>query len=172
MIEGLLEFLRTYRSYDPAAKSLLEIALLYPGPKALMFHRMAHALYKAHFYFLARFLAEISRLMTGIEIHPGAKIGCRLVIDHGMGVVIGETAVIGDDCIIFHGVTLGGVKFDPVKRHPTVENKVMIGTGAKVLGPITIGEGARIGANAVVLKDVPAHGTIIGPIGQLKTPHA
>lgn len=163
MFEKLSQFLHTYKTYDPAAKSLWEIALLYPGPRALLFHRAAHWLYIRHFYFLARALAEIGRASTGIEIHPGAQIGRRLVIDHGMGVVIGETAVIGDDCIIFHGVTLGGVKFDPVKRHPTVGNKVMIGTGAKVLGPITLGEGCRIGANAVVFKDVAPGAVIVGP---------
>ncbi|MFS4458219.1 serine O-acetyltransferase [Bdellovibrio sp. HCB2-146] len=168
MIEGCLELLRTYKSYDPAAKSLLEIALLYPGPKALFFHRIAHVLYKTHLYFFARLVCEISRLLTGIEIHPGATIGRRLVIDHGMGVVIGETAEVGDDCVIFHGVTLGGTKFDPVKRHPTVKNKVMIGTGAKILGPITIGENARIGANAVVVKDVPANTTMLGPTAQAR----
>ena len=166
MIEGCLELLRTYKSYDPAAKSLLEIALLYPGPKALFFHRIAHFLYNSHLYFFARLVCEISRLLTGIEIHPGATIGRRLVIDHGMGVVIGETAEVGDDCVIFHGVTLGGTKFDPVKRHPTVKNNVMIGTGAKILGPITIGENARIGANAVVVKDVPPNATMLGPTAQ------
>ncbi|WP_415063373.1 serine O-acetyltransferase [Bdellovibrio sp.] len=168
MLNRILELLRTYKNYDPAAKSLWEIGLLYPGPKALFFHRVAHALYQMQLFFLARLMAEISRLLTGIEIHPGATIGRRLVIDHGMGVVIGETAVIGDDCIIFHGVTLGGLKFDPVKRHPTVGNKVMIGTGAKVLGPITVGDGALIAANAVVTKDVPAGTTMVGPLAHPK----
>jgi serine O-acetyltransferase len=158
-----LEFLKTYKTYDPAAKSLLEIALLYPGPRALFFHRIAHVFYDLRLFFIARLMAEIGRFVTGIEIHPGATIGRRLVIDHGMGVVIGETAVIGDDCIIFHGVTLGGVKFDPVKRHPTVGNKVLIGTGAKILGPITLGDGCRIGANAVVFKDVAPGTVIVGP---------
>lgn len=164
MVNCVTELLRTYKNYDPAAKSIWEIALLYPGPKALFFHRIAHALYSVQLFFLARLVAEISRLLTGIEIHPGAQLGRRLVIDHGMGVVIGETAVVGDDCIIFHGVTLGGLKFDPVKRHPTVGNKVMIGTGAKVLGPILVGDGAMIGANAVVTKDVPAGVTMVGPV--------
>lgn len=171
MIKNLLEFLRTYKNYDPAAKSLIEIALLYPGPKALLCHRIAHALYKMELFFLARFVAEINRALTGIEIHPGATIGKRLVIDHGVGVVIGETAEVGDDCIIFHGVTLGGLKFDPVKRHPTVGNKVLIGTGAKVLGPILVGDGAMIGANAVVIRDVPAGATMVGPIAQAKQYH-
>ncbi len=163
MFAEIKELLNTYMTYDPAAKSLLEIGLLYPGPKALFCHRSAHWLYVRHLYFFARALAELSRVITGIEIHPGAIIGRRLVIDHGMGVVIGETAVIGDDCIIFHGVTLGGIKFDPVKRHPTVGNKVMIGTGAKVLGPITLGDGCRVGANAVVTKDVAPGAVILGP---------
>ena len=158
----MMSFLNAYKSYDPAAKSLLEIALLYPGPKAVFFHRIAHALYGAQLFFFARLFAEISRAMTGIEIHPGAQLGQRLVIDHGMGVVIGETAVIGDDCIIFHGVTLGGMKFDPVKRHPTVGNKVLIGAGAKVLGPILLGDNSRIGANAVITKDVPPGKTAVG----------
>lgn len=160
----VLELLKTYKNYDPAAKSLWEIGLLYPGPKAIALHRVAHHFYILKLYFLARLVAEISRWLTGIEIHPGATLGKRLVIDHGFGVVIGETAVIGDDCIIFHGVTLGGLKFDPVKRHPTVGNKVLIGTGAKILGPIHIGDGAMIGANAVVIRDVPAGATVVGPL--------
>ncbi len=158
------ELLYTYKNYDPAAKSLWEIALLYPGPKALVLHRLAHALYGVKLFFLARLVAEVSRWMTGIEIHPGATIGRRLVIDHGVGVVIGETAVVGDDCIVFHGVTLGGIKFDPIKRHPTVGNRVMIGTGAKVLGPLTVGDGATIGANAVVIKDVPPNAVMVAPL--------
>jgi len=159
----MFEFLKAYKDYDPAAKSYLEIFLLYPGPRALFIHRISHALYQAKLFFIARLVADISRTITGIEIHPGAKIGKRLVIDHGVGCVIGETAEIGDDCIIFHGVTLGGLKFDPVKRHPTVANKVLIGAGAKVLGPILVGEGSRIGANAVVMKDVPPGATIVAP---------
>lgn len=158
----MMDFLRAYKNYDPAAKSLFEIALLYPGPKAVFFHRIAHCLYRTRLFFLARFVAEFSRWLTGIEIHPGAKLGERLVIDHGMGVVIGETAEVGNDCIIFHGVTLGGLKFDPVKRHPTVGNKVLIGTGAKVLGPIHLGDGSRVGANSVITKDVPAGETVVG----------
>ncbi len=154
------DLIKAYRNYDPAAKSDWEIFLLYPGPKAILFHRLGHILYQNKLYFLARFVCELSRFLTGIEIHPGAQIGKRLVIDHGMGVVIGETAVIGDDCIIFHGVTLGGLKFDRVKRHPTVGDRVLIGTGAKVLGPLKIGDDAKIGANAVVTKDVEAHATV------------
>jgi serine O-acetyltransferase len=156
----MIDFLRAYKNYDPAAKSYLEIVLLYPGPKAILFYRIAHTFYCAGFFFIARFLSEYARWWTGIEIHPGAKIGHRLVIDHGMGVVIGETAEIGNDCIIFHGVTLGGVKFDPVKRHPTIGNGVLIGAGAKILGPIDIGENARIGANAVVTKNVSPGETV------------
>jgi serine O-acetyltransferase len=164
----MLDFLRAYKNYDPAAKSLFEIALLYPGPKAVFFHRIAHAFYHSGLFFLSRWVSEYSRWMTGIEIHPGATLGRRLVIDHGMGVVIGETAEVGDDCIIFHGVTLGGIKFDPVKRHPTVGNKVLIGTGAKVLGPIHLGDGSRIGANAVVTRDVPAGATVVGPKSEIR----
>lgn len=163
-LKQITEFLQTYKNYDPAAKSLVEICLLYPGPKAVALHFVSHRLYKAHFYFLARLVSEISRWLTGIEIHPGATLGRRLVIDHGFGVVIGETAVIGDDCVIFHGVTLGGVKFDPIKRHPTVGNNVMIGTGAKILGPITIGDRARIGANAVITKDVSPDALMLAPL--------
>jgi serine O-acetyltransferase len=159
----MFEFLKAYKHYDPAAKSYMEIFFLYPGPRALLFHRIAHFFYKAHFYFIGRLVADISRTVTGIEIHPGATIGKRLVIDHGVGCVIGETAEIGDDCIIFHGVTLGGVKFEAAKRHPTVGNRVMIGTGAKVLGPIKIGDDSKIGANAVVMKDVSAGAIIVAP---------
>jgi len=159
----MIEFLRAYRNYDPAAKSYCEILFLYPGPRAVLFHRIAHFLYQIKFFFIARLVADISRTLTGIEIHPGAKIGQRLVIDHGVGCVIGETAVIGDDCIIFHGVTLGGVKFDAVKRHPTVGHRVLIGTGAKVLGPINIGDDSKIGANAVVMKDVAPNSIVVAP---------
>ena len=163
MLANTKDLLLAYQRYDPAAKSLWEIGLLYPGPKAIFFHRIAHSLYRSGLFFLARFVSEFSRWLTGIEIHPGAKIGNRLVIDHGMGVVMGETTEVGDDCIIFHGVTLGGTKFDPVKRHPTVGNRVLIGTGASILGPITLGDGARIGANAVVTKSVDPGQTIVAP---------
>jgi serine O-acetyltransferase len=166
MFDGLLDFINAYKRYDPAAKSVWEIALLYPGPKAVGCYRIANSFYKSQLFFLARLVSEFGRWMTGIEIHPGATIGHRLVIDHGMGVVIGETAEIGDDCIIFHGVTLGGTKFDPVKRHPTVMNRVLIGTGAKILGPITLGEGSRIGANAVVVKNVEPGQIIVGPVAK------
>lgn len=159
----VITFLRAYKNYDPAAKSMLEIFLLYPGPRAIFFHRIAHGLYQCRLFFIARLVADISRTLTGIEIHPGAKLGKRLVIDHGVGCVIGETAEVGDDCVIFHGVTLGGMKFEPVKRHPTVGNNVLIGTGAKILGPILIGDNTKIGANAVVIKDVPQNSVIVAP---------
>ena len=159
----MIDFIKAYKNYDPAAKSYAEIFFLYPGPRAIFFHRIAHFLYDLKIFFIARLISDISRTITGIEIHPGAKIGKRLVIDHGVGCVIGETAEIGDDCILYHGVTLGGLKFDPIKRHPTVGNRVLIGTGAKVLGPIKIGDGARIGANAVVLKEVAAGATVVAP---------
>lgn len=166
MLGAVIDLINAYKRYDPAAKSRWEIALLYPGPRAILFHRIANFLYKADLFFLARLVSEISRQSTGIEIHPGATIGRRLVIDHGMGVVIGETAEVGDDCIIFHGATLGGVKFDPIKRHPTVKNRVLIGAGAKVLGPITLGDDCRIGANAVVVKDVPPGGRVLALTSQ------
>lgn len=168
-MEIMRDFLRAYKNYDPAAKSILEIFFLYPGPRAVFIHRIAHFLYTKELFFLARFVADISRTMTGIEIHPGAQIGQRLVIDHGVGCVIGETAIIGNDCIIFHGVTLGGVKFNPVKRHPTIGNNVLIGTGAKVLGPIYIGDGSKIGANAVVMKDLLPNSIIVAPRSELIT---
>jgi serine O-acetyltransferase len=159
----MLEFLKAYKNYDPAAKSLAEVFLMYPGVKAIFFHRIAHSLYKAKLFLLARFVSEISRFITGIEIHPGAQIGQRVVIDHGMGIVIGETAIIGNDCLIFHGVTLGGKSFEDVKRHPTIGNKVIIGAGAKILGNIKIGDDSIVGANSVVSKDVPS-GVIVAGI--------
>lgn len=167
MIGNVIDFINAYKRYDPAAKSRLEILFLYGGPKAIFFHRIAHPLYRSGMFFLARLVSEVARMLTGIEIHPGAVIGRRLVIDHGVGVVIGETAVVGDDCIIFHTTTLGGTKFDPVKRHPTVGNRVLIGAGAKVLGPITLGDDCRIGANAVVMHDVPAGHNVLGPISSI-----
>ncbi len=158
----ILELVNAYKNYDPAAKSKAEILLLYPGVKAILMHQLGHALYELELFFLARLVAEISRLLTGIEIHPGAKLGRRLVIDHGMGVVIGETAEIGDDCVIFHGVTLGGTKFDDVKRHPTIGNNVLIGAGAKILGPITLGNNVRVGANSVITKSVADNLVVVG----------
>ena len=147
---------------DPAARTHWEVLTTYPGVHALLMHRLSHWLWHQRLYWLARFNSHIGRWLTGIEIHPGATIGRRVFIDHGMGVVIGETAVIGDDCTLYHGVTLGGTSWNKGKRHPTLENGVVIGAGAKVLGPITVGAGAKIGSNAVVVKDVPANATAVG----------
>ena len=147
---------------DPAAKSKIEVFLLYPCIHALIAYRITHFLYLKNRFFLARLISQLSRFLTGIEIHPGAKIGKGLFIDHGMGVVIGETAEVGDNVTLYHGVTLGGTGKDKGKRHPTIEDDVLIGTGAKVLVPITIGKGAKIGSNAVVLKNVPAKATAVG----------
>lgn len=156
------ETLRAYQARDPAARSRLEIFLLYPGVHAVIYHRIAHFLYRRRLKFLARCVSQWSRCWTGIEIHPGAQIGRRLVIDHGMGIVIGETAQVGDDCLIYHGVTLGGTGKDQGKRHPTLGNNVLIGAGAKVLGPFTVGDNARVAAGAVVLDAVPAGATAVG----------
>lgn len=147
---------------DPAARSKIEVLLLYQSIHVLIFYRIANRLYRFKLFFLARLISQLGRFFTGIEIHPGAKIGKGLFIDHGMGVVIGETAEIGDNVTIYHGVTLGGTGKEKGKRHPTVGNNVIIGCGAKVLGPINIGDGAKIGANAVVLKDVPQGKTAVG----------
>ena len=147
---------------DPAARSTWEVITCYPGFHALLIHRLAHWLWRIGMRWLARFVSHASRFLTGIEIHPGAKIGRRVFIDHGMGVVIGETAELGDDCTLYHGVTLGGTTWNKGKRHPTLRQGVVIGAGAKVLGPIVIGEGAKIGSNAVVVKDVPAGATAVG----------
>jgi len=147
---------------DPAARSKVEVFLLYPCIHALIAYRIAHFLYSHKLFLIARIISQLSRFFTGIEIHPGATIGKGLFIDHGMGVVIGETAEIGDDVVLYHGVTLGGTGKDKGKRHPTVRNNVIIGSGAKILGPIVIGEGAKIGANAVVLRDVPPKATAVG----------
>ncbi|MDE6840367.1 MAG: serine O-acetyltransferase [Oscillospiraceae bacterium] len=161
------ETLRAYQARDPAARSRLEIFLLYPGVHATIYHRIAHFLYCHRLKFLARCVSQWSRCWTGIEIHPGAKIGRRLVIDHGMGIVIGETAEVGDDCLIYHGVTLGGTGKDQGKRHPTIGNNVLISTGAKVLGPFRVGDNSRIAANAVVLSEVPADATAVGIPAQI-----
>lgn len=147
---------------DPAARTRMEVFLLYPSVKAVLYYRIAHKLYNARMFFLARLLSQFARSLTGIEIHPGAKIGKGLFIDHGAGVVIGETAEIGDNVTMYHGVTLGGTGKDKGKRHPTVGSNVIIGSGAKILGPVNIGSGARIGANAVVLTDVPGGSTAVG----------
>lgn len=153
---------------DPAAKSIFEVILLYPGFHSIVFHRVAHFLYKHKLRFLSRLISQFSRHFTGIEIHPGAKIGRRLFIDHGMGIVIGETAEVGDYCTIYHGVTLGGTGKDILKRHPTVGNGVMVGAGAKVLGPIYIADNVKIGAGAVVVKECTVKGaTIVGTKGKI-----
>ncbi|MBQ9412675.1 MAG: serine O-acetyltransferase [Oscillospiraceae bacterium] len=162
MFHDLRELIAAYKARDPAARSSLEIFLLYPGVKAVRSHRKAHWCYEHNLKFLARWISQASRRRTGIEIHPGAKIGRRLVIDHGMGVVIGETAEIGDDCLIYHGVTLGGTGKDCGKRHPTIGNNVLIGCGAKVLGPFTVGNNSRIAANSVVLTEIPPNCTAVG----------
>jgi serine O-acetyltransferase len=158
----LSETIRSYRERDPAARSNLEVLFCYPGVHAVMWHRLSHWLWTHNLYFLGRFSSHISRWLTGIEIHPGAKLGRRFVIDHGMGVVIGETAEVGDDCYFYHQVTLGVARTDRGKRHPTVGNNVIIGAGAKVLGPIAVGDNARIGANSVVVDPVPADTTVVG----------
>ncbi len=147
---------------DPAARNPLEVLLLYSGVHAVLYHRLAHWFYKHHCPFMARLISQTSRFLTGVEIHPGAQIGKGLLIDHGIGVVIGETAVIGDCCTIYQGVTLGGTGKDKGKRHPTIGNNVMIGAGAKVLGPFTVGDGSKIAANAVVLSEVPPNSTCVG----------
>ena len=161
------ETLRAYQARDPAARSRLEIFLLYPGVHAVLYHRIAHFLYCRRLKFLARVVSQWSRCWTGIEIHPGAKIGRRLVIDHGMGIVIGETAEVGDDCLLYHGVTLGGTGKDQGKRHPTIGNNVLVSCGAKVLGPIKVGDNSRIAANAVVLSEVPEDATAVGIPAQI-----
>ena len=158
----LSETLAAYQARDPAARSKLEIFLLYPGVHATLYHQAAHFCYCHKMKFLARTISQWSRFWTGIEIHPGAKIGRRLVIDHGMGIVIGETAEVGDDCLIYHGVTLGGTGKDQGKRHPTIGINVLLSTGSKVLGPFKVGDGARIAANAVVLKEIPENATAVG----------
>ena len=147
---------------DPAVRSRVEVFFCYPGFHALLFYHVAHWLWECRFRLLGRFVSHVGRVVTGIEIHPGVHIGRRFFIDHGMGVVIGETSIVGDDVTLYHGVTLGGVTWSPGKRHPTIEDGVVIGAGAQVLGPITVGRNARIGANAVVLKDVPPDATMVG----------
>jgi serine O-acetyltransferase len=162
MFERIREEISVVFERDPAARSTWEVLTCYPGFHALLLHRFSHCVWHKGFKWLARWLAHLGRWLTGIEIHPGARIGRRFFIDHGMGVVIGETAEIGDDCTLYHGVTLGGTTWNKGKRHPTLKNGVVIGAGAKILGPITIGENAKIGSNAVVVKDVPDNATAIG----------
>jgi len=154
---------------DPAARSLVEVLFLYPGLHAVWLHRLAHAFWRSGFYFLGRLTSNLSRWLTGIEIHPGAQIGPGFFIDHGMGTVIGETAEVGQNVTLYHNVTLGGVSWEKVKRHPTLEDHVVVGAGAQVLGPITIGAHSRIGANSVVVKDVPPNSVVVGIPGRIRS---
>ena len=172
MFDRLKYDIKAIKERDPAARSSAEVFLLYSGLHAVMYHRFSHWLYKHNRKFLARWVSQFARSMTGIEIHPGACIGKGLLIDHGMGVVIGETAVIGDNCTIYQGVTLGGTGKDTGKRHPTIGNNVMIGSGAKVLGPFTVGDGAKIAAGAVVLDAVPEGATAVGVPARMIYPGA
>lgn len=167
MFEKTREDLRVVFERDPAARSTFEIMTTYPGVHAMLIYRASHWLWQLGAKWLARLLSYFGRWLTGVEIHPGAVIGRRFFIDHGMGVVIGETSVIGDDCTLYHGVTLGGTSWQKGKRHPTLQDDVIVGAGAKVLGPITIGRGARIGSNAVVVREVPDNSTVIGVPGRL-----
>ena len=167
MFEQIKEDIHSVFDRDPAARSSLEVAFCYPGLHAVWIYRIANWLWVRQFYFLGRFTSHLGRFLTGIEIHPGAKIGRKFFIDHGMGVVIGETAEIGDNVTLYHGVTLGGVTWDKVKRHPTLDDNVVIGSGAKVLGPFTVGKGAKIGSNSVVVKEVPANATVVGIPGRV-----
>lgn len=162
MLKRIREDINCVFDRDPAAQSVFEIITTYPGFHAMLIHRLSHFFWQKGFRWLGRMSSHIGRWLTGIEIHPGATIGRRFFIDHGMGVVIGETAIIGDDCTLYHGVTLGGTSWNKGKRHPTLKNGVVIGAGAKILGPITIGEGARVGSNSVVLKSVPDATTVVG----------
>jgi len=152
---------------DPAARSVLEIIFCYPGLHAVWFYRIAHWFWKHNCFFIGRFISHLGRFFTGVEIHPGARIGNKFFIDHGMGVVIGETAEIGDNVTLYHGVTLGGVTWDKVKRHPTLDDNVVIGSGAKILGPFTVGKGAKVGSNSVVVKEVPPSATVVGIPGRV-----
>jgi len=167
MFKRLREDVSSVFERDPAARSTLEVVTAYPGLHAVWFHRLAHRLWCWQLFWLARMVAHLARWFTGIEIHPGAKIGRRFFIDHGMGVVIGETAEIGDDCTLYHGVTLGGTTWKREKRHPTLGDNVVVGAGAKILGPILIGDNARIGSNSVVVKDVPPGATVVGIPGRI-----
>jgi len=161
-MKGLMETLRAYQKRDPAARSKLEIFLLYPGVHAVIYHRFAHWFYRHKLNFIARIISQWGRFWTGIEIHPGAQIGHRFVVDHGMGIVIGETTEIGNDVLLYQGVTLGGTGKEKGKRHPTIGDNVMIGAGAKILGPFKVGSGSRIASNAVVLSEVPENATAVG----------
>lgn len=167
MFKTIREDINSVFDRDPAARSVLEIIFCYPGLHAVWIYRIAHWFWTHDFYFLGRFTSHIGRFLTGIEIHPGAKIGNKFFIDHGMGVVIGETAEIGNNVTLYHGVTLGGVTWDKVKRHPTLDDNVVIGSGAKILGPFTVGKGAKVGSNSVVVKEVPPSATVVGIPGRM-----
>jgi serine O-acetyltransferase len=167
MFTRLKEDIAVVFERDPAARTTWEVLTCYPGLHAICFHRLAHALWERGFKWAARFVSHVARWLTGIEIHPGATVGRRFFIDHGMGVVIGETSEIGDDCTLYHAVTLGGTSWNKGKRHPTLQNNVVVGAGAKILGPITVSSGAKVGSNAVVVKDVPAGATVVGIPGRV-----
>ena len=167
MFRILKEDIKTVFARDPAARNLLEVMFCYPGFHALRLHRLAHFLWQRKLRLTARLLSHVNRFLTGVEIHPGARIGRRFFLDHGMGVVIGETAEIGDDVLMYQGVVLGGTSLEKKKRHPTIENSVVIGAAAILLGPITLGEGARVGANSVVVKSVPPGATVVGVPGRV-----
>jgi serine O-acetyltransferase len=167
VFKTLQEDIKAVFDRDPAVRSIPEVIFCYPGFHALCFYRLGHALWKRKIFFPARFISHLGRFFTGIEIHPGARIGKGFFIDHGMGVVIGETAEIGENCTLYHGVTLGGTSWAKEKRHPTLENNVVVGAGAKVLGPFTVGEHSKIGANSVVIKEVPPHSTVVGVPGRV-----
>ncbi len=169
MFDSLREDIQCVFERDPAARTWVEVLTTYPGVHAVFYHRMNHRLWTWGLKWLARWLSALARWLTGIEIHPAAQIGRRFFIDHGMGVVIGETTTIGDDCTLYHGVTLGGTSWQKGKRHPSLGDNVVVGAGAKILGPITMGDGARIGSNSVVLKDVPAGATVVGVPGRIVT---
>lgn len=172
MFNRILEDINSVFARDPAARNKVEVLFNYPGLHAVWFHRVSHKLWGWNLKWLARFVSNISRFITGIEIHPGAQLGRRFFIDHGMGVVIGQTAIVGNDVTLYHGVTLGGTSWNAGKRHPTLGNNVVIGAGAKILGPITINENARVGCNSVVVKDVPSGATCIGIPGRIMLPSA
>jgi len=172
LLATLAEDVACVRARDPAARGTIEIVLTYPGVHAVAWHRVAHRLWRRGLRFPARFLSWLARFLTNVDIHPGATIGRRFFIDHGAGVVVGETAEIGDDVTLYHGVTLGGVSWSPGKRHPTLEAGVLVGAGAKILGPITVGAGARVGANSVVIEDVPPGMTVVGIPGRIVRPEA
>ena len=163
----IIEDVRSVFARDPAARNVFEVLTCYSGVQAVLFYRLTHFLWRYRLYWLARFISTIARWITGIEIHPGAVIGRRFFIDHGMGVVIGETAIIGNDCMLYHGVTLGGTTWDKVKRHPTLKNGVVIGAGAKILGPIILGENVRVGSNSVVVRSIDDNETVVGIPGRI-----